>query len=148
MRHVKSPKKTGAFLATLLCCAVVFAVDSGQALATGRAYEIDISVSGATAERASGAAGKTSGKVRIMRSPSFEEGEEQLELQPRQRIVREVSRPKVTRQLRFRKMDVNGYPVEPRVRFSRELEVFNTDRLQDEEIRGDFLEKVTADLAP
>ncbi|MEY4632242.1 MAG: hypothetical protein RIQ81_2362 [Pseudomonadota bacterium] len=136
----------------VLCCLPAFAVVGVAAFASERSYEIDTSVAGATAEPASGSLGKiegkTDGKVRILRSPSFEAGPDEPELKPKQRIVKEVSRPKVARQLKFQKMDVNGYPVEPRVRFTRETEVFDTERLQDEEIRADFLEKVTADLAP
>jgi hypothetical protein len=83
-----------------------------------------------------------------LRSPELDVGPDEPELQPKQQVITKVTRPKIVRQLKFQRLQVNGFPVEPRVKFSRDIEVFDVDRIVDEEIRGDFLEQVTSDLAP
>ncbi len=145
LKHWKLNLRPVIGMVGLLACTVL-----GPQISRGsdRAYTVDTAVSGATAETGEKPAGQAKGSVRVLRSPEFEVGPDEPELQPKQQVVTQVSRPKVVRQLKFQRLHVNGFPVEPRVKFSRDTEVFETDRIVDEEIRADFFEKVAADLAP
>jgi hypothetical protein len=85
--------------------------------------------------------------VKVLRSPSYEVND--LAPQKPKTVVVKQSVPRyVPQRLRFDRISITGNPVEPRVRFQRDPEIFSTDSLTGEKIRGDFFQKVADDLNP
>lgn len=85
--------------------------------------------------------------VKVLRSPSYEVND--LAPQKPKTVVVKQSVPRyVPQRLRFDRISITGNPVEPRVRFRRDPEIFSTGSLKGEKIRGDFFQKVTDDLNP
>ncbi len=64
------------------------------------------------------------------------------------RVKREVVTRYVPQRLRFDRLSVNGAPAQPRVKFSRDAELFMGGRIRDEGVKADFYGKVADDLNP
>lgn len=84
---------------------------------------------------------------RMLRTPTLEVTAP--ETKSRQTVVVRKTVPRyVPQRLRFDRVSIVGNPVEPRIRFQRDPEIFSMDGIKGEKIRGDFLRKVADDLNP
>ena len=111
----------------------------------GRTYVVDPENAGAPAQIKDEAL-KSNPTGRMLRTPTFGLGSADSE--PAVKVSKTVVYRYVPKRLRFNRISVNGYPVQPRVKFARDAEIFQGGRIRDESIRADFFGKVADDLSP
>ena len=84
-----------------------------------------------------------------LKTPTMIVGRDDLEpARATPKVKREVVTRYVPQRLRFNRLSVSGAPAQPRVKFSRDAELFMGARIRDEGVRADFYGKVADDLNP
>lgn len=84
-----------------------------------------------------------------LKTPTFEVGPDVPDgARKSARVKKQVITRYVPQRLRFDRISVNGQPAQPRVKFSRDAEIFQGGRIRDESMKADFYGKVVSDLNP
>lgn len=127
---------------------LAFALSPAAMASNEKTYVIDPEVPGAPASIKSGTM-RSNPNGMTLRTPTMVVGPD--DVQPA-RVAPKVKKEVVTRyvpqRLRFDRLSVSGAPAQPRVKFTRDAELFQGARIHDEGVRADFYGKVADDLNP